>query len=509
MYSCTNERQSREMLVELEQFRVVFRRLFLSNNAYEKKVRIFVFDTQSQFQQYAPLYNGKPNKHTGYFFPGPLGSVIAYANTEVEQGLHAIFHEYVHFLVDAEGSTPPTFFNEGLAEAYSTFKASGDEATIGNPVPYHISALRQENFIPLGTLFTVKHDSPYYNESNKMSIFYAESWLVMHYLIFGQKSGSVTPMNMAKFFVLSDDPKISTEDACRQAFGLNFEQLQGNLEDYLISGKFRQTIVKIPAKPFRDKITSRPATAEECEIELAGLLWRMRLSGDEDAARNQSFPAFASSPDSTWNDGNAAKIQLLADKYPANPRPYEILAEIAFAKHDQDMALDCLRKAVARNSQNPLIYAWLLRGLYAKSVLPFGYILPDDTCVEYRGYVDHALALAPNCLDAVQMLALVESQSQNMRIKLLNTAMHSLDGMSDDLRATTLLALGMAYYRLKDYESAETALREFEALPRTTPALKQQADALRRHIDLATGKSPLPSGKQNRVQMSRGKIRLR
>ena len=44
------------------------------------------------------------------------------------------------------------------------------------------STCAQNRLIPLPVLFAVDHNSPYYHEENKGSIFYAESWALVHYL---------------------------------------------------------------------------------------------------------------------------------------------------------------------------------------------------------------------------------------------------------------------------------------------------------------------------------------
>ena len=49
----------------------------------------------------------------------------------------------------------------------------------------HIFQLR-ERFIPLRELMAVRHDSPLYNEGDRRSIFYAESWALLHYFMVGK-----------------------------------------------------------------------------------------------------------------------------------------------------------------------------------------------------------------------------------------------------------------------------------------------------------------------------------
>ena len=52
--------------------------------------------------------------------------------------------------------------------------------------PRHLQMLRGKKLLPLATLFEINRTSPYYNEREKSSIFYAESWALIHYLTHGQ-----------------------------------------------------------------------------------------------------------------------------------------------------------------------------------------------------------------------------------------------------------------------------------------------------------------------------------
>jgi tetratricopeptide (TPR) repeat protein len=76
------------------------------------------------------------------------------------------------------------WFNEGLAEYYSTFTpaANGKTAMLGRPIARHVLLLR-ERFLPIADLIAVDHGSPLYNEGERASIFYAESWALLHYLL--------------------------------------------------------------------------------------------------------------------------------------------------------------------------------------------------------------------------------------------------------------------------------------------------------------------------------------
>ena len=73
--------------------------------------------------------------------------------------------------------------NEGLAEFYAHTSLGSKDVSLGRYSEVHLSLLSKERLLPLDVLFTVDHSSPHYNESNKASIFYAQSWALMHYLM--------------------------------------------------------------------------------------------------------------------------------------------------------------------------------------------------------------------------------------------------------------------------------------------------------------------------------------
>mgnify|MGYP003694577417 CR=1 FL=1 len=82
----------------------------------------------------------------GYFQPGQdVNYITLSTESHDDRDLFSIiFHEYTHLLVnDAFGKTP-AWFNEGLADLYSTLSVSDDHrAVIGRPIRRHISTLQQ------------------------------------------------------------------------------------------------------------------------------------------------------------------------------------------------------------------------------------------------------------------------------------------------------------------------------------------------------------------------------
>src|SRR5688572_28412761 len=228
-----SEKEIREVGLKLEQFREVFTRLF-PNMVFSTPVptTVVVFKSHSS---YAPF---KPHANTaGYFQAGRDVNYIT-LTTELngsQDAFNVIFHEYTHLLVNNTFQDAPLWFNEGLAEYYSTFKITEDrKVRLGAPISNHVYLLRQSKMLPLRTLFEVGHKSPHYNESKKQGIFYAQSWALMHYLLIG-KTGFVAPLT--KFLELQNQ-NVPLDQAFQQAFGMSFETLEKDLRNYIKQDRY-------------------------------------------------------------------------------------------------------------------------------------------------------------------------------------------------------------------------------------------------------------------------------
>src|SRR6266446_7707255 len=128
-----NEKEIRQVGIRLEQFREVFSRLFPQINFRSPvPTTVVVFKSDSSYRPFKPSANT-----AGYFQAGPDVNYIT-LTTEVhgeQDPFNVIFHEYTHLLVNNTVGNVPVWFNEGLAEYYSTFSISDDKKIVlGKPI---------------------------------------------------------------------------------------------------------------------------------------------------------------------------------------------------------------------------------------------------------------------------------------------------------------------------------------------------------------------------------------
>ena len=155
------EKDIRQAANRLEQFRSVFGMLFPSVKLNSPvPTTVIVFKSNGAYKP----FKVNPNV-SGYFQPGEDVNYITLTSEKAseDQPFRTIFHEYVHLLVEnTMGPAVPLWFNEGLAEYYSTFDVKDEDRRfiLGDLVSNHVLYLRDNKLLPLRTLFAVDYKSP-------------------------------------------------------------------------------------------------------------------------------------------------------------------------------------------------------------------------------------------------------------------------------------------------------------------------------------------------------------
>ena len=226
----------RRVAGRLEQFREALGILF-PNAVLVSSVptTVIVFRGPKEYEPFTPLYNGKPKELTGYFLAGRTVNYVTLAAGGADD-FGIIYHEYVHLVMNNTMRDVPLWYNEGLAEYYATFEVTpgGREALLGRLQAQHVLRLR-EQWLPLPALLSVGHDSPYYNERDKMSVFYAESWALVHYLVLGHERKYAK--SIGTFVAELADGK-ALDEACTRAFGITPATLERELRSYVQGDRF-------------------------------------------------------------------------------------------------------------------------------------------------------------------------------------------------------------------------------------------------------------------------------
>ncbi|MFP5286752.1 MAG: tetratricopeptide repeat protein [Thermoanaerobaculia bacterium] len=194
---------------------------------------IFVFGNASSFKPYQRVFEGKSLNVGGYFMSRELGNFVAIDGNPKGDGTAIIYHEYLHYVLRNNYASLPLWLNEGLAEYYSTFEVTENEAKIGLPLVDHLRWLRGNKLIPLPTLLAINESSPEYNENERRGGFYAQSWALVHYLLAGKPERREQAVRYLQ--LLQDGAPLDT--AFQRSFG-DAAALERELRTYVQSYAF-------------------------------------------------------------------------------------------------------------------------------------------------------------------------------------------------------------------------------------------------------------------------------
>jgi tetratricopeptide (TPR) repeat protein len=234
-------RQLRQVAARMEQLHAVLTTITERTGTRAPDTTVIVFGDRRSYRPFQPLYQGKPVDVGGYFLPGAMNYITMVAEDGVDYR-SVVYHEYVHLVTRASAGSLPLWMSEGLAEFYSTFDMANERtARLGGILQEHIWRLQRE-FLPLAVLGGIDRESPYYNERDKSSVFYAQSWAFVHFLRVGREQKYA--MKAGSFYEAVAGG-MDFETACVTKLGVTPATLEEELREHLHSPVFFRVVVEL------------------------------------------------------------------------------------------------------------------------------------------------------------------------------------------------------------------------------------------------------------------------
>ncbi len=197
-----------------------------------------------------------------------------------------VYHEYTHTILHLNFHWLPTWLDEGIAEFYSYTRFEQHKTILGAPTER--VRILSNTPVPIRTL--ISEQNPLFGgDGDKTEMFYAESWALVHYMMFGDGMDRGRKLN--EFFGLLQNGADQTK-AFEQVFG-SPEAMDRPFDQYMRNLAFHAAVMPsspdIKEKDFR----TRKLSLAETEAELAGYhLW----SRDPESAAPLIAAALAHDP---------------------------------------------------------------------------------------------------------------------------------------------------------------------------------------------------------------------
>ncbi|HVE56391.1 MAG TPA: tetratricopeptide repeat protein [Pyrinomonadaceae bacterium] len=437
MIGNASEKEIRQVATKLEQFRETFRLLFPKAKFNQTiQTNVVVFKSDSAYRPFKPKRaDGKPDDGiAGYFQPGEdLNYITLSTEGEKEDTYNTIFHEYVHFLLDTNfgKSEVPPWFNEGLAEYYSTFRIEDDQkVTLGGLENNHLYLLQQSQLIPLKTFFEIDNYSLHQNGNHSRSIFYAQAWALIHYLIQGNNGANTDAMNKFLNLVMN---KVEPEKAFQQVFQYDYATMEKALKKYVSQSSYRVSLATFKNKLIFDtEMTTVPLAEAEANAYLGDLLYHTH---EYDTAETYLQKAVALDADSSLANTSLGLVKMRQRKF--------------------DEAKKYLEKAIAGDQKNHFAhynYAYILS---REGMDEFGYVskFAPETVKKMRESLQKAIAINPNFTESYHLLGfinLVNNENLEETVTFLKKALQLQPGNQE-----YAFIIAQIYMRQEKYAEAK------------------------------------------------------
>lgn len=437
MYTTNGEKQGAAELKIFEQVRYFFLQSSPAKTAPDAQVRIIAFRSEKEYKPYR-LIESAP----AYYLRSRKVDYIVMQDISAEHYQTAV-HEYTHLVVEHLGLKLPVWLNEGIADLYSSLEPKGNQAVIGRPLEGRQMILLTQRWLDLNTLFAVGPESPYYNEGDKRSIFYAESWSLTHMLELGKPYMSDFPKFLA---AMAADH--SAADCFQSVYGKSLAQVTKDLEAYVHQSSVQGAVfdVKLPKSDLEPDI-SEPSELD-VDLVFADLLASQKKTSTEAAQR----------------------LLKLAQDYPQNPDVQESLGYLAWQQGDLHKARESFKLAIDRGSKNPEMLFHYSQLLHASQASP-DEILP---------VLQRAVALKPDYQDAWFDLGLTATNARKWSTAL--DAFSHLKSVNSDRAYALFSAQAYCYLQLKAPDQARPLAEKAKHYAKG-PDQELQASNLLRYLD--------------------------
>src|SRR6185369_11434053 len=379
------EKRGQEVARRFEEVHSAFGAIFQKMNASATPLQIIAFRNNKELKPYGPMWKGKPVQVDG-FFQGAKDKNFVGLDLSSEGGWHVVFHEYVHLLFNSNMPPAPAWFDEGFADYFSTLTVSGKTIEFGAiPVGYP-QLLSTARWMKCTDLFAIKHDSNEYNEGDRRTLFYAQSWLTIHYVMSQHRLPEVT-----KYLNLINNQHLGIAEAIQQAFGMTPDQFDKTLHDYFM-GRTLIFRVAAPLNMERGPFEAKVADPMFVEASLAD------LHAHELDHMNEGLEEF----------------RKIVAKDPNNLIAQRGLAYWYLQKNDYEHAAEHLERAAASDGADPEVHYFNAMVVSER----------DGDAAKVRAELHKAVQLNPSYADALTMLGVMEAQSGDKKeaLKYANRA---------------------------------------------------------------------------------------
>ena len=244
------QKKGHEAAARFEQMRAVFGQLLGKRKLRDSEpVDIIAIGDDKEYAKFAPRENGQSSKTPAFALVSD-DRIYFVLNLSEPDSWRGVEHQYAHYLLNYNYPPTQAWFDEGMAEYFASLSFTAKQVELGtdpelspafqadllgnqrpsNEMKSLTEILSAPVWLAVPDLFGMKNRVINGQEGTHHTLFYAQSWMTMHYLINRDKLSET-----GKYFQLVMIQKVPVEQAIQQAYGMSVTQLDQAVKDYFHS----------------------------------------------------------------------------------------------------------------------------------------------------------------------------------------------------------------------------------------------------------------------------------
>ena len=418
--------------------------------------RVFLFDDVHSFRLFQPQKG-----ILGFLHPTIRANFIAIFDSKHVETKRILRHEFVHFLLrNGSARIYPRWYDEGFAELLSTADVQGEFVEVGAIPRDRLRWLQHGAWIPIRGI--LDYDGSQRWSDDQITMFYAESWALLHFL--ARDLAHVKALGSSiETFLARAEAGATTDEACREAFGMGLDDLDREVRRYLDDGPF--TLFGVPTRKLQwsEKVRARALS----RAEVAEQLGEFALSTGDVATADRLFrAALADEPDRVRSHAGLGDVLKSKRLWPEAEQHFARAVELSPDDPLNQLDLGEYWVTRARTMEDPETRHDLLRR--ARRHIVRSYELDDSKPEPYAVYGASFLE---------------EGEDPSKGVETLEHARRLLPSSTD-----IQLVLANAYIRVGRDEDAQPILKRIVAWTHESPG-RARARELLNQIDGTSGEA--------------------
>ncbi len=267
--SNAGERSTRRLAWQLEQMRGAMTAIWAwMKPDLNRPLSVIVLKDESSMREFAPEFWEKRGgvRPASLWASGPDQHYLA-IRTDVEVDDQITLNPYVMAYFSYAGLVLdqsldrdlPFWLKRGLTGILSNTIVRDDRVLFGPIIPWHLQALRERQRIPLARLFALDGRSPELKQSASLQLYDAQTWALVHFLMFGDQGKRAPQLNaFIKLVAGGKDPGTAFTESMGAV-----DALDGALMAYVQRQAFAYKQVNVDVSVEREKFPVRKLSPAE------------------------------------------------------------------------------------------------------------------------------------------------------------------------------------------------------------------------------------------------------